>query len=165
MSHAGWLDSSGKLSCFVGAHTYVLDWAEDKKLSIILDENSESARRWNIRENNQQQFEIQCKKTNQVIDASHGSTDIRVSNASKTKNKKKKDNHNYWGSSFDENWSTCWLLTDGNGSNKKDVETGETSATELNLNKIDINSVDVYKRNALAHAIFAEEHGINSVKY
>ena len=118
-----------------------------------------------IRENNQQQFEIKCKKTNQVIDASHGSTDIRVSNASKTKNKKKKDNHNHWGSSFDENWPTCWLLTDENGSNKKAVESGETTELELNLNKIDINSVDVYKRNALAHAIFAEEHGINSVKY
>lgn len=161
-SQVWYLDKSGKLSCLVGVHTYVLDWGKDKKLLIMPDEDSKSNRSWTIRENNKQQCEIQCNETNQVIDAANGSTDIRVSNANKAKNRNTKKNNNYhWSSSYDENWSTCWLLTDGNGSKAETIERGEKMY--VNTNKIDINALDGYKRNALAHATFADEYGLNSV--
>ena len=130
---------------------------------MTLDEDSEAGCSWNIKENNQQQFEIECCKTNQIIDASNGNTDIRVRKAGKSKNKKSKSSHDYYYNSYGENWAANWLLTNDNGAKIDVIGNGESMPTSINLNKIDINVVDANNRSALAHAISAKEHGIDSV--
>ena len=128
---------------------------------MTLDKDFEAGCSWNIKETSQHNFEIECSATNQIIDASNGNTDIRVSKAGKSKNKKNKISHDYHYNSYGENWATNWLLTNDNGA-KIDVN-GESMPTILNRNKIDVNVVDAHNKSALAHAIFADEHGIDSV--
>ena len=158
-------DHLGRITCLVGAHKYVLHYGNDKKVGLALDEECKSNVNWNIRETTNNQFEIQCITTNQIIDASKGNTDIRVINVNKKKKKKKNDDVVYhWNSSFDENWPTTWLLTDNNGSKVRDIESSKAMETDTYPNQIDINAVDRNKMNVLAHAIIADEHGIDSVR-
>ena len=158
-------DHLGKVTCLVGAHTYVLHYGKDKKVCLALDEDCTSNVNWNIRQTTNYQFEIQCNTTNQIIDISKGYADIYVINASKKKNKKKQNENVYhWNSSFGENWSTTWLLTDDKGSKVGNIERPDAIESDMEPTPIDINAVDRNKRNVLAHAIMADEHGIDSVR-
>ena len=158
-------DQNGQIISKVGAQNLVLDILVGDRIGVNVQLNKnillgESSQSWSIEENSkvgglQIRNNLKCK----IIDASRGDTNICISNTHETK--KRPDRPYGW----PENWATCWTLTTEKGYKAQNFErNNNTLASKLNTAKIDINVNDKNGRNALCHAIMANECGIGPVR-
>ena len=124
------------------------------------------AEQWKIEEDTKSGgFQIKRKLNNHLIDASKSSTDIRATLLRTSKKEKKKKSQNNWnGNCWPENWATCWLLLEENGSRVENITRKDTVSYKSSTSSIDANIKHIYGQDVLFHAILAEELGVRSVK-